>query len=147
MAGTTKWMTRAVCRYKLKGKAPRNWRLLGQKVHTPDAHPFLRKRTTSANLGEDLNYGTPASVSDWQCRGACNAADPEMFFHPDGERGGSRQRRIDKAKQVCATCPVLEMCRAYVLSHKEPYGVWGGMSEEERARAYSRKRRLAAHSV
>jgi WhiB family redox-sensing transcriptional regulator len=35
---------------------------------------------------------------------------------------------------VCARCPVIESCLKHALSVREPYGVWGGMSEEERAR-------------
>lgn len=31
--------------------------------------------------------------------------------------------------------PVLEECRSHALRTHEPYGVWGGMSEDER-RAY-----------
>ena len=39
-----------------------------------------------------------------------------------------------KAKKVCKRCPVLEDCRDYVIAHPEPWGVWGGMSLEERER-------------
>ena len=56
------------------------------------------------------------------------------FFHPDGERGPARARRQTAAKAVCARCPVIEACLKHALSVREPYGVWGGMSEEERAR-------------
>lgn len=78
---------------------------------------------------------TPVSeVWDWQLHGACRGADTMLFFHPDGERGSARRRRQAAAKAVCARCPVLDECRAHALSVHEPYGVWGGMSEEERAR-------------
>ncbi|WP_342448045.1 WhiB family transcriptional regulator [Trueperella pyogenes] len=29
---------------------------------------------------------------------------------------------------MCQSCPVLDECREYALSHNEPYGVWGGLS-------------------
>lgn len=69
---------------------------------------------------------------EWQLDGLCREMDPSFFFHPEGERGGPRRRRAEAAKRVCARCPVLEMCREHALSTHEPYGVWGGMSEEER---------------
>lgn len=69
---------------------------------------------------------------DWQHEGACRDLDTEMFFHPEGERGTARRRRAATAKAVCATCPVLEQCRAHALLSREPYGIWGGMTEEER---------------
>ena len=42
---------------------------------------------------------------EWQYKGACRDLDPEMFFHPDGERGPRRRNRENAAKAVCATCP------------------------------------------
>ena len=75
-----------------------------------------------------------AEVWDWQLHGACRGENTSLFFHPDGERGPARARRQTAAKAVCARCPVLEACLKHALSVREPYGVWGGMSEEERAR-------------
>jgi WhiB family redox-sensing transcriptional regulator len=70
----------------------------------------------------------------WQRLGACRGRDSAQFFHPDGERGSSRNRREAEAKSVCATCPVRPECAAHALSVREPYGVWGGFSESERLR-------------
>ena len=75
-----------------------------------------------------------AEVWDWQLHGACRGESTSLFFHPDGERGPARARRQAAAKAVCATCPVVEACLKHALSVREPYGVWGGMSEEERTR-------------
>ena len=52
--------------------------------------------------------------------------------HHEGERGSSRRKRDDDAKAVCRTCPVIIDCRNHALATHEPYGVWGGMTEEER---------------
>jgi WhiB family transcriptional regulator, redox-sensing transcriptional regulator len=57
-----------------------------------------------------------------------------QFFHPDGERGSSRNRRELKAKELCAACPVRAECAAQALRSHEPYGVWGGFTEAERLR-------------
>ena len=75
-----------------------------------------------------------AEVWDWQLHGACRGENTSLFFHPDGERGPARARRQTAAKAVCAKCPVIEACLKHALAVREPYGVWGGMSEEERAR-------------
>ncbi len=69
-----------------------------------------------------------------------------MFFHPQGERGSTRQHREAEAKAVCQRCPVIDACRRHALQVAEPYGVWGGLSEEERAdqlRAQRRARSIA----
>ena len=76
---------------------------------------------------------------EWQYKGACRDLDPEMFFHPDGERGPRRRNRENAAKAVCATCPVIAACRAHALAVQEPYGIWGGLSEDDRAAILSRR--------
>jgi tetratricopeptide (TPR) repeat protein len=43
----------------------------------------------------------------WQRLGACRGLDSAVFYHPDGERNPSRARRTQRAKEVCARCPVL----------------------------------------
>lgn len=78
---------------------------------------------------------------EWQKQGICNSLDPAYFFHPEGERGGPRRRRIERAKSICQNCPVIMQCREYALIHHEPYGVWGGLSEEERALILQKQRR------
>lgn len=69
----------------------------------------------------------------WQRDARCRRADPAMFFHPDGERGTARQERQQAAKQVCDQCPVAAQCREHSLRFGEPFGIWGGLTEEERS--------------
>jgi len=76
---------------------------------------------------------------EWQYKGACRDLDPEAFFHPDGERGPRRRNRENAAKAVCATCPVIAACRAHALAVQEPYGIWGGLSEDDRAAILERQ--------
>ena len=71
---------------------------------------------------------------------ACRGEDSDLFFHPEGERGPSRLSRENAAKSVCARCPVIASCAAHSLTVREPYGVWGGMSEDEREAVYLRQR-------
>lgn len=88
-------------------------------------------------MGENISKRLPPArtdVYDWQLRGACRGRDLRTFFHPDGERGAARARRRAAAKAICQTCPVIDACLKHALAVREPYGVWGGMSEEERGR-------------
>ena len=87
--------------------------------------------------------GPVMDLWEWQYDGACREADPTLFFHPEGERGSARRRRAEAAKAVCATCPVLQQCREHALTVREPYGVWGGMSEDERAASLAQRVRRA----
>ncbi len=81
----------------------------------------------------------PADAAwEWQGLGACREADTELFFHPQNERGLARLRRDRAAKAVCARCDVRIECADYSIRSREPYGVWGGLTEEERERIYVR---------
>lgn len=80
--------------------------------------------------------GPVADRWDWQLDGICRTASPETFFHPEGERGPARRNRDAAAKALCQTCPVLRQCREHALRVREPYGVWGAMTEEERETYY-----------
>jgi WhiB family transcriptional regulator, redox-sensing transcriptional regulator len=78
------------------------------------------------------------AVWDWQEHGSCRTADPTLFFHPQNERGSARRSRDLAAKAVCASCPVRIECADYAVRAREPYGVWGGLTEEEREAIYAR---------
>lgn len=79
----------------------------------------------------------------WQDAAACRGEDIGLFFGPDGERQPEREVREQKAKAICARCPVRTECLEYALSRPEKYGVWGGMNEDERASERRRRMRRA----
>jgi WhiB family redox-sensing transcriptional regulator len=88
--------------------------------------------------------GPNADLWDWQLLGACRGADSTLFFHPEGERGPSRTSRDRAAKAICATCPVLSECATHALAVREPYGVWGGLTEDDREALYDHPKRATA---
>ena len=47
---------------------------------------------------------------------------------------------VEAAKAVCNSCPVMMQCREQALAIREPYGVWGGLSEEEREAIIAQRR-------
>jgi hypothetical protein len=71
-------------------------------------------------------------TDDWREVALCRTADPDWFFHPDGERAAARKRRLTRARQVCVRCPVARECAAFAVASREGFGIWGGMSEDER---------------
>ncbi|MFN8099109.1 MAG: WhiB family transcriptional regulator [Dermatophilaceae bacterium] len=87
-------------------------------------------------MAETIMVPPLATEWEWQFEGLCRGLSPEMFFHPEGERGSARRVRDHAAKEVCSRCPVLLQCRAHALANREPYGVWGGMSEDDRLAHY-----------
>jgi len=70
----------------------------------------------------------------WQMDAACRGTDSEVFFSACGEPARDRSHRVRAAKALCTRCPVTAQCLDHALRTKEPYGVWGGRSEGERAK-------------
>lgn len=79
--------------------------------------------------------------TDWQELAACRRHDNTLFFGPDhGESELEKQARELRAKAVCETCPVAEPCLEFAMETNQKYGIWGGLTDKERA---SLKRRRA----
>lgn len=98
----------------IKPKKHLNYDLLGKLLHDPDM--------------------------DWTLQAACRITDvtnydyrDDPFYRQPSERLGEKAKRDRVAKQICAACPVRNRCLEVSLVSREPYGVWGGLTEEERA--------------
>ncbi len=68
---------------------------------------------------------------DWASLAQCRQSQPDELF----VRGAAQNR----AKQLCAGCPVRTECLSEALDNQIEWGVWGGMTERER-RALLRRR-------
>ena len=66
----------------------------------------------------------------------CAETDPEAFY-PNWGEGASIETRV--AKQLCSRCPVKDECLNYALIANEPFGIWGGMTTDERKRLKTRR--------
>lgn len=73
---------------------------------------------------------------DWQLEALCRGAHAYLFFPPSTfERKDERERREMKAKAICGVCPVRDPCYQHAVSIREPFGIWGGLTEIERREA------------
>jgi WhiB family redox-sensing transcriptional regulator len=62
---------------------------------------------------------------------------PDLFF-PDKEETYTLTNMND-AKKMCLECPLIALCAEYAIEAQEDFGVWGGLSANERR---SLRRRL-----
>ena len=69
----------------------------------------------------------PSPPDMWQERAACFGIDPDVFFPTSEEESGP-------ALKHCSGCGIREMCLAWALKNGERYGVWGGLTEQQRRR-------------
>jgi WhiB family transcriptional regulator, redox-sensing transcriptional regulator len=88
-------------------------------------------RTTGAEAGGDaiahLYEGVPAVGRGLPCR-----RDPDLWF-------AEKPTELERAKTLCADCPIKAECLAGALERAEPWGVWGG-EIFERGMVVARKR-------
>lgn len=101
---------------------------------------FVEKQLAELNAERTRKAGnvalSEAEDSSWQDRANCRGVDPDLFFP---ERGASTR----EPKEVCRGCVVRLDCLEYALSNNEKFGIWGGLSEQERRRL-RRQRSLSA---
>ena len=72
----------------------------------------------------------------WRVDAACKYLPTELFF-PIGH-GPRAQDQTSVAKAVCNACSVRAQCLDYAMAANAQYGVFGGLSEEERREARRR---------
>lgn len=81
---------------------------------------------------------TPLDRS-WQPVALCRGNHSHLFFPPSTtERKEERERREIRAKSICDVCPVQGSCLNYAMEIREPYGIWGGLTESERRQVFAR---------
>lgn len=49
----------------------------------------------------------------------CRSGDADLWF-------AEAPADLERAKRLCADCPIRESCLAGALARREPWGVWGG---------------------
>ena len=66
-------------------------------------------------------------LGSWTQRAACRGTDTDIFFPASPEEEA-------EALSICATCPVRAQCLEHAIRNRETYGIWGGMTPEQRRR-------------
>lgn len=79
----------------------------------------------------------------WRCDALCRGLGTELFF-PVGAVGPEAVEQAEGAKTVCRACPVREQCLEFSLATNQVFGVWGGLTEEERRPLRRTRRRTPA---
>jgi hypothetical protein len=58
---------------------------------------------------------------------------PHIFF-PEDSHGLNAQYFAERklAIEICRRCPLQAMCADYAITAREPFGVWGGTTPQDR---------------
>lgn len=69
-----------------------------------------------------------AAQNDWMALANCKGHPKSMFFQE--VIGYSEETRL--AKELCARCPVWKKCLKFSIDNNEQWGLWGGLSVNDR---------------
>lgn len=67
----------------------------------------------------------------WWEQALCRGVNPETFFPKQGASNV-------KARQYCGRCPVSTECLEEAMQRPEQYGIWGGLTPQQRSRKLDR---------
>lgn len=83
------------------------------------------------------------TVNEWQRKAECSTSgcDPDLFF-PENLSTVMRADATRKALEICERCPVRAECLEQAIQDEEEFGIWGGMTSEQRRALIRRKRRM-----
>lgn len=86
----------------------------------------------TTSYAEQLLFARLSPQGKWARGALCaQASDPDLWFP---RSGWCSVRDMEKAKTICRRCPVQAPCLQWAMDAREPYGIWGGLTEQERER-------------
>src|SRR6266540_3510378 len=91
----------------------------------------------------EFRYAVAPEYAPWMADAACADVDPDIFFAPKD----STVQAYAEARAICASCPVLQECRAWgdrvegAFSSMWWYGMLAGETPNERRRRRPRAQR------
>lgn len=101
----------------------------------PAESPGPAPATTARSPAPTPGRASAASLAlaegeSWRGRAACRRVDPDLFF-PVGTSGPALAQ-VTRAKRLCLACPVRRPCLDWALRNGIQFGIWGGLTEDER---------------
>jgi WhiB family redox-sensing transcriptional regulator len=89
-------------------------------------------------MGAQIVNFRPSGEQSWAQSAECAKPGKPLMFPHEGDADG-----VKLARDVCNVCPVRQQCLDEALARNESFGIWGGLTTDER-RALRRKAARAA---
>ena len=66
----------------------------------------------------------------WRDKAACRGMSADLFHEEKPYNWPKKQ--LERAKAICATCPVTQECLQFAIDNRQSLGIWGGLTYKER---------------
>lgn len=57
---------------------------------------------------------------------------PEIFYPEDSPFPSEGRMMRELAQTICGRCPIKNQCADYAINSDEPFGIWGGLTPQDR---------------
>lgn len=71
---------------------------------------------------------------EWLDKALCKGLHADFFYPPIDSKVPNQYYAV--GKYVCKACPVWRDCKAYCDENEETWGLWGGLTPQERKRPH-----------
>lgn len=82
----------------------------------PQADDLLEIDETLAQV-EEMSHSS--LILEWAELTPCQRNEPDLWF-------AEQAAELERAKELCGSCPLAAACLEAALQREEPWGVWGG---------------------
>lgn len=90
-------------------------------------------------MGAQVVNFRPSGDQAWAQQAACAEEGVAPMFPHEQDTAG-----VEHAKSICGRCPVKDSCLTEALDRGEGFGIWGGLTAEERRTLKRQAARKAA---
>jgi WhiB family redox-sensing transcriptional regulator len=109
---------------------------------------LYRRQEQDTVMDTPITWPVPAvpvpGVAHWSGAAACRGHG-DLFYAPEGaESVQAREVREAKARSLCAVCPVRDACAGQAEEEGQAWGIWSGVTEDEREQGKRQRREEAA---
>jgi len=90
----------------------------------------------------EVIYPREEPSSDWEQLARCRSVDPELFFPIVETKRCRPSQQSQIAIAICGGCAVRAECLEKALTTHEEFGIWGGLTSDQRRALLGRKQQV-----
>lgn len=113
----------------------------GVRVTGASTRPVQRTAGWREHMAERLARSAPRLSREVEQQAACSGMDVSLFYPHE-----SNLAAVERAKDVCRSCPVMRECLSQALRTNDQHAILGATTPDERRKIRRRVSRLRAEA-